>query len=157
MIKSKSNGLHRSINMALRYMKEIREKYIKSFLTKKEKILDVQDAMESLDNPRVLLKCLIMNMDYASGSNYGQKSHICCTNFPSLYILKCFKCLIFHSFAFFYCPCRGLGGPPKQSKYSITRRSGCYVLILLAPAEGWGPCGPCWGPSAPSRVAISKL
>ena len=41
-----------------------------------------------------------------------------------------------------------------------TRRSGHYAPILLAPAEGWGPFGPwgpCWGPSAPSRVAISKL
>ena len=49
--------------MALRYMKEIREKYIKSFLTKKEKILDVQDAMERLDNPRVLYEVL----DYEYG------------------------------------------------------------------------------------------
>ena len=62
-MKSKSNSLHRSINMALRYMKEIREKYIKSFLTKKEKILDVQDAMEHLDNPRVLYEVL----DYEYG------------------------------------------------------------------------------------------
>ena len=38
-----------------------------------------------------------------------------------------------------------------------TRSSGHYVPFLLAPVEGWGPCGPCWGPSAPSRVAISKL
>ena len=49
--------------MALRYMKEIREKYIKSFLTKKEKILDVQDAMERLDNPRGLYEVL----DYEYG------------------------------------------------------------------------------------------
>ena len=40
-----------------------------------------------------------------------------------------------------------------------TRRSGCYVPILLAPAEGWGPFGPLgpfgpfWGPSAPSSEA----
>ena len=38
-----------------------------------------------------------------------------------------------------------------------TRRSGRYAPTLLAPAEGWGPCGPCWGPSVPSRVGISKL
>ena len=44
-----------------------------------------------------------------------------------------------------------------SDQYLITRRSGRYAPILLAPAEGWGPFRPSWGPSAPSRVAISKL
>ena len=48
-------------------------------------------------------------------------------------------------------------------EYGNTRRSGRYAPILLAPAEGWGPFGPLralralLGPSAPSRVTISKL
>ena len=29
-----------------------------------------------------------------------------------------------------------------KHKYIIARRSGRYVPILLAPAEGWGPFGP---------------
>ena len=41
--------------------------------------------------------------------------------------------------------------------YLVTRRSERYAPILLAPAEGWGPFRPCWGLSAPSKVAISKL
>ena len=45
----------------------------------------------------------------------------------------------------------------QKDLYISTKRSGCYAPILLAPAEGWGPCRPCWGPSAPSRVAISNL
>ena len=48
-------------------------------------------------------------------------------------------------------------GVPWTTSIWCTRRSGCYVPILLAPVEGWGPCGPCWRPLAPSRVAISKL
>ena len=47
-------------------------------------------------------------------------------------------------------------GLDNGQKYKKTRRSRCYTPILLASAEGWGPFGPCWGPSAPSRVAISK-
>ena len=44
-----------------------------------------------------------------------------------------------------------------------TRRFVSYTPILLAPAEGWGPFGPLGalqallGPSAPSRIGISKL
>ena len=41
-------------------------------------------------------------------------------------------------------------------KYTSTRRSGHYAPILLAPAEGWGPFRPFWGPLAPSSVEESK-
>ena len=32
--------------------------------------------------------------------------------------------------------------PDIFTRYGITRRSGRYAPILLAPAEGWGPFGP---------------
>ena len=39
-----------------------------------------------------------------------------------------------------------------------TRRFGRpTAALLLAPAEGWGPFGPCWGPSAPSPSSSLRL
>ena len=42
-------------------------------------------------------------------------------------------------------------GLDNGQKCKKTRRSQCYAPILLASAEGWGPFGPFWGPSAPRR------
>ena len=41
-------------------------------------------------------------------------------------------------------------------QYPETRRSDNYMLIHLAPTEGWRPFGPIWMILAPSTVAESS-
>ena len=45
-----SNGLQQSINMAWRCMKEIGDNFIKPYVTQKERIWDIQDSVERLND-----------------------------------------------------------------------------------------------------------
>ena len=75
--QKEANGLQRSINMAWRYVKEIGDNSIKSYLTKEEKIWDVQDGAEDLDVPRVQYKVLEYKCGItAIGPNLELQSYI---------------------------------------------------------------------------------
>ena len=47
-------------------------------------------------------------------------------------------------------------GSFKVLKHTDRRCGRPTATLLLAPAEGWGPFGPCWGPSAPSPCSPQK-